>query len=450
MQLKKGILGILCGAMTLSAVAETPEWFNNAKFGIFIHWGIYAVNGMGGESWPFFNKKISYDDYMAQTNDFTAANYDPQAWAKLFKEAGARYAVLTTKHHDGFALWDTQQKTDGKYLSAPKQTPAGRDLIGPFVDSMRDEGLRVGLYFSHLDWSNPDYRAFAAKNKKSFNEFRDSPDYKEHPQKWARFLKFHRAQLKELCTLYKPDLLWFDGDWERSSDRWKMEELRQKLKAWDPGVVLNSRMGGYGDYATPEQGIPVVPPPGGTWELCMTINSTWSYLKGETNFKSTAQLIRILVECNSMGGNLLLNVGPKPDGTIIPEQVERLQQMGAWLKKNGEAIYNTDAGIARIHYGAPSTLSKDRKTLYLFVFDQPVNQLLLKGLVNRPKKITLLSSGQELHADFVGGAAWAHVPPVLFITLPQNLEIGYGTVVKIELDEPIQLYTGHSKAIEQN
>ena len=182
----------------------------------------------------------------------------------------------------------------------------------------------------------------------------------------------------------------------------------------------------------------------------MTINSTWSYLKGEKNFKSTSQLIRILVECNSLGGNLLLNVGPKPDGTIIPQQVERLKQMGAWLKTYSEAIYDTTAGIARIHYGAPSTLSKDRKTLYLFVFDKPVNQLLLKGLKNKPKKISLLTDGKPLHVDYVGGADWAGVPPVLFITLPKDLDVGYGTVVKIELNEPISLYTGHSGAIEQN
>jgi alpha-L-fucosidase len=228
-----------------------------------------------------------------------------------------------------------------------------------------------------------------------------------------------------------------------------MKELRELLKKWDPGVVLNSRMGGYGDYETPEQGIPVIPPKG-HWELCMTINSTWSYKKGVKNYKSTSQLIRILTECTSMGGNLLLNVGPKPDGTIPQEQVDRLKEIGAWLKIYGEAIYGTEKGIARIHYGAPSTLSKDRKTLYLFVFDQPINQLLLKGLNNKPKKISLLSTAETLKTDFVGGAAWAHVPPVIFITMPKNLNVGYGTVVKIELNEPISLYTGASSAIEQN
>jgi alpha-L-fucosidase len=457
MKHKKFLFCLLSGLITMGVSAktapknhqETPEWFNDAKLGIFIHWGIYAVNGMGGESWPIFNKKISYEGYLKQANEFTAANYNPDEWAKLFKEAGARYAVLTTKHHDGFALWDTKQKTGEKYLSAAKMSPAKRDLIGPFVDALRKENLKVGLYFSHLDWSHPDYRAFAQPNPEKFNEFRDSADGKDHPDMWKNFLQFHRGQLKELCTLYHPDLLWFDGDWERNSEQWKMKELRELLKKWDPGVVLNSRMGGYGDYETPEQGIPVIPPKG-HWELCMTINSTWSYKKGVKNYKSTSQLIRILTECTSMGGNLLLNVGPKPDGTIPQEQVDRLKEIGAWLKIYGEAIYETEKGIARIHYGAPSTLSKDRKTLYLFVFDQPINQLLLKGLNNKPKKISLLSTGETLKTDFVGGAAWAHVPPVIFITMPKNLNVGYGTVVKIELNEPISLYTGASSAIEQN
>jgi alpha-L-fucosidase len=182
----------------------------------------------------------------------------------------------------------------------------------------------------------------------------------------------------------------------------------------------------------------------------MTINNTWSYSKQDQYYKTSSQLIRILAECVSMGGNLLLNVGPKPDGTIPEEQVKRLKDIGRWITRYGEAIYGTRAGIARIHYGAPSTLSKDRKTLYLFVFDKPVNQLLLKGLRNKPKKISLMSTGEELKAEPVGGASWMNIPPVLFITLPENLDVGFGTVVKIELNEPISLYTGSSGAIEQN
>ena len=453
---KKLLLAVCAVVAGTAGAADRPiaedagvaPWFKDAKFGIFIHWGIYAVNGMGGESWPFFRGKIAYEDYMKQTNAFTAAKYDPKAWADLFKEAGARYAVLTTKHHDGVALWDTKQRSGGKYLSMPKQTPAGRDLIGPFVDALRADGLKVGLYFSHLDWSHPDYRAFPSASPEKFNRFRDSSDGKKHPERWERFLAFHRGQLKELCEGYKPDLLWFDGDWERNGAQWRFAELRKELKAWDPGVILNSRMGGYGDYPTPEQGIPVVSP-GDAWELCMTIDSTWSYRPNRSP-KKTSQLIRVLSECVSMGGNLLLNVGPDAEGVVPPEQVAALKEIGAWLKKYGEAVYGTVPGPARIHYGAPSTLSKDRKTLYLFVFDKPVNQLVFKGLKSKIKKVSLLNDGRALKAEAVGGAAWSGVPPVYFLTVPDDVDVGYGFVVKMELEEPIELYVGKSGAIESN
>jgi len=448
MKLKSFILALLCFAVVVSGAEpvskDTAQWFKDAKFGIFVHWGIYAVDGSGA-SWPIYNKRMSYDQYMSQTNGFRAEKYVPESWAKLFKDAGAKYVVLTTKHHDGVALWDTRQLTKGERLSVVTKTPAGRDLVGPFVQAMRGAGLKVGLYYSWLDWSNPDYAAMGSWRSGE----KPAGDKDERRKRWQRFLAFDEGQLRELCSLYKPDLLWFDGDWGVSSENWGMKDFRKKFKSWVPGVVLNSRMGGYGDYATPEQGVPVVPPKS-YWELCMTINQTWGYSPRDTVHKSVNQLIRILAECVSMGGNLLLNVGPKADGTIRNQQMTVLKKMGGWLGENGEAVYGTVAGPARIHYGLPSTLSKDRKTLYLYVFDKPVNQLLFKGLINNPKRITLLSDGRELKSERVGGAPWSHVPGSLFVTVPQDIDIGYGVVVKIELDEPIKLYTGESGAIEQN
>jgi len=441
---------IACLAISLYAKSEkpagsVPQWFKDAKFGIFVHWGIYAVDGTGA-SWGIFNKSIPYGKYMSQADRFDPKKYDPAKWAELFKEAGAKYAVLTTKHHDGMALWDTQQLTNGEKLSVVTKTPIGRDLVGPFVKAMRDAGFNVGLYYSWLDWSNKDY---AAKGRWRRGEAPPENTTPENEDKWKRFLAFIDGQLKELCDNYKPDLIWFDGYWDVSPKDWKMADFKKKLKSWDPGVVLNSRMGGYGDYDTPEQGIPVVPPKK-YWELCMTMNRTWGYNKFDTKHKSAFQLIRILMECVSMGGNLLLNVGPTPDGTIRPEQVAILKKIGVWTHKYAEAIYGTIPGPARIHYGFPSTLSKDRKTLYLCVFNSPVNQILFKGLINKPKKITLMATGEELKRERVGGAPWMHIPGVLFITLPKGLEVGYGTVVKIEMDEPIKLYTGKPGAIEQN
>ena len=254
-------------------------WFQEAKLGIFIHWGIYAVKGIS-ESWSFFRGQISYEDYMAQCAGFTAERYDPAHWADLFRRAGARYAVLTTKHHDGVALWDTQLSD----LSVVKKTPAGRDLIGPFCRALRDAGLKTGLYFSHLDWSHPDYpsvftaghRAASPEAQKALNRYAYPLPGQEDPARWERFLQFHHGQLKELCTQYHPDLLWFDGDWERDDDQWRMKELRDLLHQWAPGVILNSRMRGHGDYQTPEQGLPIHAPQG-PWEFCMTINNSWGY-----------------------------------------------------------------------------------------------------------------------------------------------------------------------------
>jgi alpha-L-fucosidase len=245
-------------------------WFSDAKFGIFIHWGIYSL-GNAGESWPFFNGEVSYEDYMAQASEFTAEKYDPDEWARLFAQAGAKYAVLTAKHHDGFALWHTKEST----LNAVEASPAGRDLIGPYCDALRKHGLKVGIYYSHLDWSHPDYASVLPTGaqphdhaQKHSNRFA-YPQGEQNPQAWERFLQFHRAQLKELCTQYKPDLLWFDGDWERDPEQWRFAELKDQLQEWAPGVIVNSRMGGHGDYGTPEQAIPIAAPEG-PWEFCVT------------------------------------------------------------------------------------------------------------------------------------------------------------------------------------
>jgi len=438
------VVGILAPAQAnqRDTIGEAPEWFKDAKFGIFIHWGIYGVEG-NGASWPIFNDQVSYEDYMKQADSFTAKNYNPEAWAELFKEAGARYAVLTTKHHDGMALWDTKAGD----LSVVKKTPAGRDLVKPFAAAMRKNGLKVGFYFSWLDWSNEDYG--------SLGRMRNTDKGKKEPTsmaQWNRFRAFNDMQLKELCA-FKPDLLWFDGDWGIAEKYWDMKGMRKKLKTWVPGVVLNARMGGYGDYDTPEQGIPFAQLPG-SWELCMTMCPGWGYSKrmqAPGNQIKPAYLVQLLSETAAMGGNLLLNVSPKPDGTIPEWQVESLKKIGAWLRLNGEAVYGSRAGIHKNHYAGSSTLSKDRKTLYLFLSSKPINGLMLKGLQNTPKKISVLGSPEiKIAMKNVGGAPWNKVPPTRFLDVPDELEIGLGRVLKIELNEPIDLYTGKSGTISQN
>jgi len=191
-----------------SEISQKMQWFSDAKLGIFIHWGIYSVNGVD-ESWSFHNKKISYQDYMSQLKGFTASGYDPVEWASLIKESGARYAVITTKHHDGVALWDSKLSK----LDAVNSTPAKRDVITPFYAALRKEGIKCGAYFSLIDWSYPDYPGFL-KDSSRYNANKDTV-------RWQRFRNFYEGQLKEVMTLFNPDLWWFDGDWEHSAAEWE-------------------------------------------------------------------------------------------------------------------------------------------------------------------------------------------------------------------------------------
>lgn len=417
-------------------------WFAEAKLGIFLHWGIYSVNGIP-ESWSFFNEQISYEDYLKQCDGFTAGKYDPQAWADLFARAGARYAVLTTKHHDGVALWDTQLSD----LNVVKRTPAGRDLIRPYADALRAKGLRVGFYFSHLDWSHPDYSPAAPGcTKASYQGWPDGP----HNPRWQQFLQFQRGQLQELCTNYGDvDLLWFDGDWTPGHDAWDFAGLRDLLHGLQPNTILNSRMGGHGDYQTPEQGVPIQRPEG-VWEFCVTVNDSWGYQVGDHNHKSVRQIVRMFCEVIGMGGNLLLDVGPKEDGTILPKQIERLEGLGAWIKKHEEAVYPTGAGLPPGHVYGASTLSHDRQTLYVMFFDRIVDQFAVKGIRNNVRRVTALGTGDELTHEKIGGAPWMNIPGVLWINVPERAHDENATVLKIELDGPLDLYTGAGHAIESN
>jgi len=419
------------------AKADKPDlgWFTDARLGIFIHWGIYS-EGNGSESWAFRNGDTPYDAYMAQAKSFTAAHYDPLAWAELFRAAGARYAVLTSKHHDGFALWDTAQSR----LNAKDGSPAGRDLVGPFCDALRQRGLKVGLYFSHLDWSHPDYASVlkegGVEGADRGNRF-SYPQGPEDPKAWERFLVFHRAQIREIAERFRPDLFWFDGDWERSAAQWRMPELREQIRHWLPDVVLNSRMAGYGDYATPEQALPVRPPEG-PWELCMTINDSWGYQKKDRNFKTVRQCVRLLTETASQGGNLLLDVGPTSDGRITPEQEQVLRGLGRWTHKHEDALYGTRAGIPKEYYYGPSLLSPSRDVLYLVAYDRPADGLWVKGIRNAVRRTSVVGGGEVDHRLFMH-PDWAGEPGILIVDLPAAAVDPDATVVKVELDGPLTL-----------
>ncbi|MFF1357300.1 alpha-L-fucosidase [Streptomyces sp. NPDC058297] len=414
-------------------------WFPDAKLGIFIHYGIYAVDGVP-ESWSFYTGKVTHEQYMKQLDGFTASKYDPSAWADLFARAGAKYAVLTARHHDGVALWDTAEGD----LNAARHTPAGRDLIAGYVDALREQDLKVGLYYSHSDWNHPDYASIRhpepPNGEVSTNPYSHAEPGKEDPQAWARYVAYRDGQVGELVERFHPDLLWFDGEWERSEEQWGMRELSEQILAGNPDTVLNARMLSYGDYATPEQGVPLQAPDG-PWELCLTVNDSWGYQHQDQNHKSVRQLVRYFTETIGMGGNLLLDVGPREDGTIPEEQVERLESLGAWIAKHVDAVYGTVAGLPAGHHYGPSTLSADRRTLYLVCFDAPREAVSVRGLRNTVKRVTVLGTDRELGHRVTGGLG--EVPGVTWIDAPDAADVDeQATVLAVELDGELDLYRG--------
>lgn len=222
------------------------DWFRKAKLGIFIHYGIYAVGDVS-ESWSFHNGNISYEDYMKQCDGFTASKFDARAWADLFRRAGAQYVVMTSKHHDGVALFDTKYSD----LNVLKKTPAKRDIVKEYTEAVREAGMKVGIYFSLIDWSDPRYRTVYPEGEKPEDHLKDvfatPAGGPEDPEKWQEFLEFNNNQIRELMTNYGTvDLLWFDGDWERSAAQWKAKEFKAYLESLNPNVIVNSRLQGYG------------------------------------------------------------------------------------------------------------------------------------------------------------------------------------------------------------
>lgn len=416
--------------------ADRMQWFADAKLGIFIHWGIYAV-GDTSESWSFFNGQTTHAGYMAQRKGFTAARYDPRAWASLIRRSGARYAVLTSRHHDGMALWDAAGG-----LSVVRDTPARRDLIGPFVTALRDAQLKVGLYYSLPDWSHRDYDVFTRKEKRY--------DIARDPARWRRYLDHYQEQIGDLARRYDPDLYWFDGDWEHDAGEWEAEKVRALIRTHNPRALVNSRLAGHGDYATPEQGVPIRRPSARFWELCLTMNMSWGYRPSDNAYKTPGQLIRIFADTIAMGGNLLLDIGPREDGSIDPRQVAILEAFGRWTGKHGEAIYGTVAGIPRDYVLASSTLSADRRTLYLFLDGRPNEDVVIKGLENVVLRARVVGTESAVDHQVVGKHGWSKVPGLLHLRVPAAAFDPVVTVLALELDKPLSLFAGEMKAIESN
>ncbi len=409
-------------------IKDKMEWFADAKLGIFIHTGIYAVNGVD-ESWSFHNKLISYADYMKQTKGFTLKNYDPAQWTDLIQESGARYAVITTKHHDGVAMYDTKLNN----LSSVKATAAKRDMVKPFFEELRKRNIKCGAYYSLLDWSDNNYPGFL----KDSSRYTVAQDY----DRWNRFRAFLHGQIKEISTQFNPDLWWFDGDWEHSAEEWESQRIRQLILSKNPRAIINGRLQGYGDYETPEQNFPVSRPAYKWWELCMTTNDNWGF-HNDSNWKTPYEVISIFVDAVANGGNLLLDMGPRADGTIPEEQVQVLKELGAWNKKHGEAIFATLGGLPQGHFYGPSTLTKDSSTIFLFLHGKMSGPIMIKGLKNKIQDISVVGNGTKLTPKVVGKISWSPVPGLVYIDVPAAVADKYITVLKVKLDGPVSLYKG--------
>ena len=382
------------------------DWFTAARFGLFLHWGSYSGRHLEA-SWPLVWGEVTYPAYEAFADSFNPQRYDPHAWAALARDAGIRYAVLTTKHHDGFALYDTALSD----YSAPRRA-AGRDLVTPYVEAFRAAGLKVGFYFSLPDWHHPDYpAAISDPTPRHWRPPQGLPpgvpaSLAADPARWERYLQFMHGQVRELCTRFgKLDLLWFDGHWEHTAAEWRIHDLLVMLRRLQPGIVINNRLAldddSLGDYATPEQVVPVTAP-SRPWETCLTINETWAYNPRDRAFKSSAELLATLAEVAGKGGNLLLNVGPTADGEIPPEFASRLRTMGHWLAANGEAIYGTRAGLPAGAFFGPTTRTDD--ALYLLVPGYPPDGALrVRSLDRRVVTAHVLATGEPLAFEQHGG-----------------------------------------------
>lgn len=438
-------------------------WFKKAKLGIFVHWGIYAVDGRGSESWPIVQATVSYNDYYKQMNGFTADAYKPKEWAQLIKTSGAKYAVLTTKHHDGVTLWPTNE--EGPCIPRERDLD---DLVQPFLEALREESIHTGLYFSHTDWAHePHFEVITGLNKASLEGMKEEiTSYKDIwtksfeeevmmdeavlAPKWQTFLDFEKRQIAELLTSYGTiDLLWFDVLLHRPGYGYKCKELKAFIEDLSPRTIVNSRLENYGDYETPEQFIPVYPPDG-PWEVCLTTNDTWSYTGREKDYKTPFEVITMFCECLGMGGNMLLNVGPDEKGIIPQEQVAILKSLGHWIRKHEEAVYETVRGLPHGYSYGMTSLNKAQDIIYLYLSHIPNGTTAVKGIRNKVKKVQVLANGAICSHKRIGGAAWLNVPGTLWIDIPKAKTDHYVTVLKIELEGQLDLYNGVGIEIDVN
>ncbi len=412
-------------------VERRTEWFKSARFGIFIHWGLYSLLGRG--EWAMLMERIPVEEYEKLADRFLPPeDFSMETWINLACQAGARYVVFTSRHHDGFCLFDSKVSD----FTSVKRGP-GRDFVREFVEAARARGLKVGIYYSLLDWRFPGYH-----------------NLRKYPESFQRMVEQAHAQVKELMSNYgRIDYLFYDGEWipnvefnrtlkESTVDSpeianlWRSQELNQMVRKLQPHILINNRSGISEDVDTPEQFV-VPSSEGRLWETCMTIGDPvgWGYIKHNPNMKPTTQLIQYLVQAVNGGGNFLLNIGPLPDGSVRPEEVERLLAMGRWLRIHGESIY----GAGRVPEGFGSNMvgiwTGKGKTVYLHVFRWPGKTLPLSGIKNKIVRAVILTTGENLRIEYLSqGRVNLH-------GLPEYPPDPYDTVIKLELDGEPQSYS---------
>jgi alpha-L-fucosidase len=419
---------------------ERMKWWRDARFGMFIHWGIYAVpagtykgkqiDGIG--EWIMNNAHIPVEEYEQFAKQFNPVKFDADQWVQIAKNAGMKYIVITSKHHDGFCLWDSKF-TDYDIIDA---TPFKRDILAELAQSCKKHGIRLCFYHSIMDWHHPDAQGPFYQN------YNDTS--KSNPN-FDRYVEYYlKGQLQELVQNYGPlGILWFDGEWVKDWSRemgWDMFEYVLNLQ---PDIVVNNRVGKgrqgmrglseskefAGDYGTPEQRIPPTGLPGVDWETCMTMNDTWGYKSYDHNWKSTEDLLHKLADIASKGGNFLLNVGPTAEGLIPQPSVDRLSAMGEWLKVNGESIYGTTASpIGKVPWGRCT--AKPGK-LYLHVLEWPTDgKLNVPNLTNKVRKAYLLADQKHLTLPIK-----RIDENEIVITVPKDAPDSINTVIVLEMKD---------------
>lgn len=401
---------------------DRTTWYRNAKFGMFIHWGPYSQASVEA-SWPIMRPQpggITEADYRALPKTFNPIKFDPSSFVDLARAAGQKYMVFTTKHHDGFCMFDTSY-TDYKITN----TPYGKDIVAQLVKACGEDGMPLGFYYSPPDLHHPGFRDTSKLAKENWHGEPDRPE-------WSSYLQYMQLQLAELLTRYGPvALIWFDG----LNDQQKYDGARviKMIHDLQPATLVNDRIGVDADYETPEQFIPTAIPTKGVvltgidpevvkklknsiprpedfrlWETCMTINDTWAYNKNDRNFKSEQTLIRGLVEVASRGGNFLLNVGPQPDGQIQSEFQQRLRAIGNWLTMNGDSIYGTTYGPVQGDARLRTTASD--KSIFVHIFDWPSSTCVVSGIEARVLSARLLATGRPLTFRQIEGKLEIDVP----------------------------------------